>query len=186
VLLPVRTLFAHQWLTMPDYVLRAYPAGVGARFEWVNALNPLIILVGTPLVALLTKKVDVVRMMIVGTLVSASSTFVLMPGPVLPLLLAYEVVFSVGEAIWSSRFYEWVAGIAPAERVGAYMGVATIPWFLAKATTGLYSGAMLERFCPPTGEKHTGTMWFVYGCIAMASPAGLLLARRWLARGKST
>ena len=25
MLLPVRTLFAHQWLTMPEYILRSYP-----------------------------------------------------------------------------------------------------------------------------------------------------------------
>jgi dipeptide/tripeptide permease len=183
ILLAVRTLFAHQWLTMPDYVLRAYPQNVGARFEWVTGMNPLIILVGTPLVALVTKKIDVLTMMIAGTLVSAASAFLLVPGPHLVLLLAYEILFSIGEAIWSSRFYEWVAETAPPDRVGAYMGVATIPWFVAKATTGLYSGAMLAHFCPAHGELRTGTMWLVYGLLAMVSPVGLFLARGWLRRG---
>jgi MFS family permease len=41
-LLPVRTLFAHVWLTMPHYVVRAFPPEVGARWEWVNGLNPLV------------------------------------------------------------------------------------------------------------------------------------------------
>jgi MFS family permease len=182
-LLAVRTLFAHQWLTMPNYVVRAYPASVGARFEWVEGLNPLIILVGTPLLALLTRRIDVITVMIWGTLVSASSPFLLAAGPHLGLLLASQIVFSVGEAIWSSRFYEWVAETAPPERVGAYMGVATIPWFLAKTTTGLYSGDMLARFCPAQGPQNTGTMWLVYGCIALLSPIALMLARGWLTRG---
>jgi dipeptide/tripeptide permease len=182
-LLAVRTLFAHQWLTMPDYVVRAYPASVGARFEWVVALNPLIILVGTPLLALLTKKVDVLTVMIGGTLVSASSPLLLVAGPQLALLLASQVVFSVGEAIWSSRFYEWVAETAPPDRVGAYMGVSTIPWFLAKTTTGLYSGEMLARFCPPRGPQHTGAMWLVYSSIALLSPIALFVARGWLRAG---
>jgi len=182
-LLAVRTLFAHQWLTLPDYVVRAYPPSVGARFEWVEGLNPLIILVGTPLLALLTRRVDVLTVMIAGTLVSASSVFLLAGGPDLTLLLVSQVVYSVGEAIWSSRFYEWVAESAPADRVGAYMGVATIPWFLAKTTTGLYSGAMLARFCPEHGEQRTGTMWLVYGVIALASPVLLVLGRRWLKAG---
>ena len=30
-LLPVRTLFAHQWLTMPEYVLRSYPQDVADK-----------------------------------------------------------------------------------------------------------------------------------------------------------
>jgi len=33
VLLPVRTLFAHQFLTIPQYIERCFPAGVFARYE---------------------------------------------------------------------------------------------------------------------------------------------------------
>jgi MFS family permease len=186
VLLGVRTLFAHQWLTMPDYVTRAYAPEVGARFEWINGLNPFIILFGTPIVAALTRRVHVVKMMIIGTLVSAAASFLLAPGPSLAMLITYEILFSIGEALWSSRFYEWVAQTAPPDKVGVYMGVATIPWFVAKFTTGLYSGAMLEAFCPKDGAQHTGTMWIVYGCIGMTSPIGLILARRWLVRGMVT
>jgi hypothetical protein len=63
------------------------------------------------------------------------------------------------------------------------MGIANLPWFLAKTTTGFYSGFMLERFCPAGGPDRSGTMWLLYGAIALASPAGLVLARRWLLQG---
>jgi hypothetical protein len=63
------------------------------------------------------------------------------------------------------------------------MGIANLPWFLAKTTTGFYSGFMLERFCPKDGPKATGTLWLIYGIIAMASPLGLIAARKWLLRG---
>lgn len=179
-LLPVRTLFAHQWLTMPHYVIRAFPPEVGARWEWVNGLNPLIIVIFVPLIALVTRRRRVVDMMIVGTSVSAAATFLLVPSPSLPLLVAYFVVFSLGEAVWSSRFYEYVADLAPASRVGVYMGIAGIPWFLAKSVTGLYSGWMLDRFVPAEGPQRPGTLWLVYGLVALASPLVLLLARRWL------
>ena len=81
ILLPVRTLFAHQFLTMPDYVFRAYPAAVGAKFEWLAGLNPLIIVIFVPLIAGLTRKVNIVTMMIIGTTISALTTFLLVPGP---------------------------------------------------------------------------------------------------------
>ncbi len=184
ILLGVRTLFAHQWLTMPDYVTRAYPSAVGERFEWISGLNPLIIVIGTPLVAALTRKTPVLTMMIVGTAVSALSTFLLVPGPDLTRLLAYVVIFSIGEALWSSRFLEHVAHIAPPARVGVYMGVANLPWFLAKFTTGLYSGSMLAKYVPADGPQDTSTMWLVYTGIALTSPVGLLLARRWLQAGE--
>lgn len=182
-LLPVRTLFAHQFLTMPDYVTRAFPGEVAAKWEWINGLNPLVITIGVPLFAMFTLRRKVVDMMIVGTSVTALSTFMLVSDPNLGLLLAYVVVFSLGEAMWSSRFLEYVANIAPAHRVGIYMGIATLPWFLAKFTTGLYSGSVLDRFVPMGGPQDPGQMWLLYGLIACISPLALILARKWLLTG---
>src|SRR5436305_7774937 len=94
----------------------------------------------------------------------------------------YSVIFSIGEALWSARFMEYASEMAPPGRVAQYMGMAQIPWLLAKGTTGFYSGYVLARFCPegvPTEQMHTGTMWFLYGCIAIVTPIGLLLARKW-------
>jgi POT family proton-dependent oligopeptide transporter len=180
VLFPVRTLFAHQWLTMPDYVTRCFAPEVGARWEWINGLNPLIIVIGVPVIAALTQRRRVVDMMIVGTLVSALSTFMLAVPPNVPLLLTYVIVFSLGEAAWSSRFLEYVADIAPANKVGVYMGIAGLPWFLAKTVTGFYAGSMLDAFVPRGGAQNPETMWIIYGITAMISPAGLIVARRWL------
>jgi dipeptide/tripeptide permease len=183
ILLPVRTLFAHQFLTLPDYVIRCFPASIGARYEWFQGLNPLIIVIFVPLIAAFTRGANVITMMIVGTAISAVTTFLLVPGPDVTRLILYVVLFSFGEAVWSSRFLEYVANLAPAGQVGAYMGLAGIPWFLAKATTGFYSGLMIQRFIPENGPQDSGTMWLVYACVAMISPIGLLLARNWVQRG---
>lgn len=180
ILLPVRTMFAHQWLTMPHYIMRCFPESVGSRYEWFQGLNPLIITFAVPLVAAMTRKVNVISMMILGTAVSAASTFILAPAPDVTLLILYILIFSLGEAIWSSRFFEYVADLAPAGQVGAYMGLAGIPWFLAKFTTGFYSGFMLEKFIPETGAQDSGTLWTVYGFIALLSPLGLLLLKKWM------
>jgi MFS family permease len=184
MLLPVRTLFAHQWLTVPEYILRAYSKEVADRMEWlVNWTNPLVIFLGVPVLTALTRRVDVYTMMIVGTLVSAAPTYLLAFGPSLGLLIAYLVVFSVGEALWFPRFLEYAAELAPPGRVAQYMGLAQVPWLLAKGTTGFYSGYMLATFCPantPPDQLHTGIMWLVYATIGMTSPLGLWLARRWV------
>jgi len=180
ILFPVRTLFAHQWLTMPAYVTRAFPPEVGARWEWVNGLNPLIIIFFVPLFAALTRHRRVVDMMIVGTVVSAVASFLLVFEPNLALLLTYVVVWSLGEALWSSRFLEYVADLAPPGKIGVYMGLATIPWFMAKSVTGFYAGTMLDIFVPRSGPQDPGTMWLIYGLTALVSPIGLVLARRWL------
>ena len=69
------------------------------------------------------------------------------------------------------------------------MGLANIPWLLAKGTTGIYSGWILATYCPdktPAAELHTSTMWLIYSCIAMTSPIGLWLARKWVMAGLHT
>lgn len=187
MLLPVRTLFAHQWLTMPEYVLRAYDKDVADNMErLVNWINPAIIFFGVPVATALTRRVNVYTMMIVGSLVSAVPTYLLCGGPSLTLLISYFVMFSIGEALWSARFLEYASELAPEGRLAQYMGLANIPWLLAKGTTGLYAGLMLDHYCKaglPVEQQQTGTLWFIYGCIAMASPIGLWLARGWVMKG---
>ncbi len=180
ILFPVRTLFAHQWLTMPDYVFRAYPEWVSAKFEWLSGLNPLIIVIFVPTIAALTRKAKVIDMMIIGTAITAATTFLLVPGPNLTALILYTILFSFGEAIWSSRFLEYVADLAPAGKVGAYMGIAGLPWFFAKFATGLFSGPLLAKYVPAQGTQDSGTLWLIYAFIACISPVGLILARKWI------
>lgn len=184
ILLPVRTLFAHQWLTIPGYITRCFDQAVADRFEWFNMINPAVIFVAVPIICHLTARVHVLKMMIAGTAVSALATFCLSLPPDVGRLVTYLWVFSLGEALWASRFLEYVAKIAPPGRLGAYMGVANLPWFLAKFTTGLYSGYMLTRYIP-AGEAahHPEALWTLYGFIACISPVGLLLAYPWLRAG---
>jgi len=47
--------------------------------------------------------------------------------------------------IW---FLQYAAEIAPPGRTGIYMGVAQFPWFMTKMLVPLYSGYMLQRYCP--------------------------------------
>jgi hypothetical protein len=107
----------------------------------------------------------------------------------LRLLIIYLVLFSTGEALWSARFLEYASELAPPGRIAQYMGLANIPWLLAKFTTGFYSGRMLAEFCPPDvapGDLRTGTLWLVYSLIAFSSPAGLWIARKWVLAGLHT
>ncbi|NLI48153.1 MAG: peptide MFS transporter [Acidobacteria bacterium] len=178
VLIPVQTLFAHNWLTLPQYVDRCFGQGVRDNMEFFVNFSPLLIFVLTPLVAALTTKVPVYRMMMLGTLVMAAPTFLLSLGTNVYLLVAYIVIMSVGEAMWSPRFLQFITQIAPAGRTGEYVGVGQFPWFLTKILTSLYAGFFLARFVPIDGLRHPQTLWLVYGGVAMITPVALFLARR--------
>ena len=184
MLLPARTLFAHQIHTISLYIERAYPKSVQDWNEtFSNFGNPLVVFIGAPIVAMLTRRTNMLRLMLVGSLVTALPTFLLCFGERVQFLILYIVLFSIGEAIWQPRFYQFAADLAPPGKMGSYMAAANIPWLLAKFTTGLYAGWMLDRFCPAEGPRRTDILWGIYGAIALISPIGLWLARNWLRAG---
>jgi dipeptide/tripeptide permease len=186
-LIPVQTLFAHNWLTLPMYVERAFRGtAIGDNFEFAVNLNPLLIFILVPIVAALTRKRNVYNMMILGTLVMAAPTFLLALGPTPWTLIGYLLVMTVGEAMWQPRFLQYAAEIAPEGRTGSYIGVAQIPWFLTKAIVPIYSGWFLENYCPKDGALDTESMWLIYGAIAMCSTLLLVLARGWMTRDFKT
>ena len=45
------------------------------------------------------------------------------------------------------------------------------------------------NYCPagvPPSQMNTETMWFIYGLIAMVTPLGLWLAKKWMLQGFKT
>ncbi len=183
ILIPVQTLFAHNWLTLPQYTSRAFEGFVQRNFEFFVNLNPILIFILTPIVAAITTRKNTYTMMIAGTFVMAIPTFILALGPNLYTLLAYLFIMTIGEAMWQPRFLQWIAEIAPKNMTGIYMGIGQFPWFLTKIITSLYSGWFLEHYCPqgvPPSQMNTEKMWFIYGLIAIISPLGLFVAKKWM------
>ena len=188
ILIPVQTLFAHNWLTLPQYFSRAFTGLVQDNFEFFVNFNPILIFILAPVAAALTAKQDTYRMMIIGTFIMAAPTFILTLGPNMYGVIAYIIIMTVGEAMWQPRFLQWIAEIAPKNMTGIYMGIGQFPWFLTKFITSLYSGWFLMKFCAdgvPPEQMNTETMWFIYGLIAMISPIALLLARGWMGKHMS-
>ena len=190
ILIPVQTLFAHNWLTLPYYLDRAFAGSIVSEyFEVFSNINPILIFILAPIVAGLTARADVYKMMIYGTFVMAIPTFLLTLGPNLYLFLTYVLIMTIGEAMWQPRFLQWIAEVAPKGMVGLYMGVGQFPWFLTKVITGFYSGWFLMQYVPrdvTPADMNTGTMWFIYGLIAMTSTLGLVLAKKWMMKGFKT
>jgi len=180
-LIPVQTLFAYNWLILPQYLERAFEGSfISDRFELFANLNPLLIFIAVPIVTALTMKKKVYNMMIIGTFVMAAPAFLLALGTNIYTLLGYLFIMTIGEAMWQPRFLQYAAEIAPEGRTGAYMGVAQFPWFLTKVIVPLYSGLMLQRFVPSIGVRNPESMWLVFALVAMISPILLVVFKGWV------
>jgi len=186
-LIPVQTLFTYNWLILPQYIKRAFEGWIGEYFEIAANANPILIFILVPIITAATQRAKVYSMMIWGTLIMAAPAFLLVLGPSPWALFSYILIMTVGEAMWQPRFLQYAAEIAPEGRTGTYMGVAQLPWFLTKLLVPLlYSGWMMDRYCPAQGPKDTETMWFIFACIAMTSTVMLVLARNWLGKDFKT
>jgi len=190
ILIPVQTLFAHNWLTLPQYCERAFTGVVQRNFEFFVNINPLLIFILAPIVAAYTAKKNTYTMMIIGTLVMGLSPFILTAAPPnIVSLFTFLLVMTIGEAMWQPRFLQWVAEIAPKDMTGIYMGLGQFPWFLTKVITALYAGWFLMNYCPdhtPLENLRTQEMWLIYGCISVLSPLALIMARPWMMKGFKT
>ena len=91
----------------------------------------------------------------------------------------YLTIFSVGEAFYSPRVYEYAASIAPPGQEASYGALAYIPFLVGKLLIGT-SGWVLARFCPAQGECHAASLWLIFALAALVAPLGLIVFRRYI------
>jgi len=199
----VRLVFYHMHYTLAPYADREL--GYGSRFgtAW-GVLNPVMIIVLTPIVGAVAQRVSSYRMIVIGTTICAAATFMLvLPndtlaglggtaaesalkwflgidgdlGPLYYNLIVFAFFFSVGEAFWTPRLYEYTATVAPKGRESTYMGLSMLPLFFGKLVAGPLSGYLLGRYCPVNGARQSSSLWLVVATMAAASPVSIVLLK---------
>jgi dipeptide/tripeptide permease len=189
---------------MPKYYTRV----ITSDFELglVNAINPTIIVLGLILLIPVINRYSTVNLVIVGMAISASSLVVMALPPEWVLGLPFIdnlaqayffiiatqiVVFAVGELIFSPRFTEYIASVAPPDKVASYMALSALPTFISKPLNGIVSGILISRFCYEgirpkieTGNIDYGSspefMWLVYLLLAVLSPVAVIATRKFI------
>lgn len=182
--------------------------GPGAKVGTLWNINSWMVIFLVPVVGALTQRFPAYAMTIIGGAITAGSVFVMaMPtawfeaaangwvgglvghwylqltGDIHPyyvMIALFIAVFSIGEAFYSPRVYEYAASIAPKGQEASYSALSYIPLLLGKAFATAVSGVLLSKYCPEVGERHSATMWLVFALLATICPLGLLLLRRYI------
>ena len=202
----VKLILYHFYYTFPKFAIRELGEGapIGQIF---SVLNAVIVVILAPVIGALTQKFTAYKAVIIGTTISALAVFFMavppalfqgladgplggviawwlnLTGPVHPLYVAIVlcvVLYSVGESFYSPRLYEYPAAIAPKGQEGSYMALSMLPYFFAKFFVGAMSGFLLARYCPAVGPRDSRMIWLIVAGMAMLTPVGLLLARRYI------
>ena len=170
-------------------------------------INAIFIIVLVPTIGALTQRFSAYRMVIIGGAICAAGVFIMAlppawfeaaalsaPGqwlghsylglpdrihPYYVMAALYLAVFSIGEAFYSPRVYEYAAAIAPKGQEASYGALAYIPFLIGKLLVGT-SGWLLAAFCPAVGPRRSGTMWLIFALAASVAPIGLLVFQRYI------
>jgi MFS family permease len=202
----LKLILMQMYYVFPTFGIRELGKGAPVGTLW--NINSWLIIFLVPLVGALTQRFPAYGMAILGGAISAGSVFVMaMPtawfqsaaggvlgewvghwylnlsGQVHPyyvMIALFVTLFSIGEAFYSPRVYEYAAAIAPKGQEASYSSLSYIPLLLGKVFTTMIGGALLSNYCPEVGERHSGTMWLVIALLATICPVGLLVLRPYI------
>src|SRR5213596_242294 len=201
----LKLIFLQTDYVFPKFGIREL--GEGAPIGHLLAINYLLIIALVPVIGALTQQFSAYRMVAVGGAICAASVFVMalptawfqspangavgqwlghsylgVKGSIHPYYIMtaiYTAIFSVGEAFYSPRVYEYAAAIAPKGQEASYGALSYIPMLIGKLLVGT-GGWLLASFCPEHGPRRSNIMWLIFALAASIAPIGLLVFRRYI------
>ena len=201
----LKAIFLQMDYVFPKFGIREL--GLNAPVGKLSAINAIVIIVLVPIVGALTQKFAAYRMVVIGGAICAAGVFIMalptewfqpatnsvigqwlghsylgLHGSIHPYYIMaalYLVVFSIGEAFYSPRVYEYAAAIAPRGQEASYGSLAYLPFLVGKLLVGT-GGWLLAAFVPEHGPRHPETMWLIFAFAASVAPIGLITLRRYI------
>ena len=201
----LKAIFLQMDYVFPKFGIREL--GVNAPVGKLSSINAIVIIFLVPIVGAVTQKFAAYRMVVIGGIICAAGVFIMalptdwfesaangvfgqwlghgflgVQGGIQPYYVMsafYLIVFSIGEAFYSPRVYEYAAAIAPPGQEASYGSLAYLPFLVGKLLVGT-GGWLLAAFVPEHGPRHPGTMWLIFAFAASIAPIGLILFRNYI------
>jgi MFS family permease len=201
----LKAIFLQMDYVFPKFGIREL--GLNAPVGKLSAINAIVIIILVPIVGALTQKFAAYRMVVFGGTICAAGVFIMalptqwfvpaansalgqwlghaylqVQGSIHPYYIMsalYLIVFSIGEAFYSPRVYEYAAAIAPKGQEASYGSLAYLPFLVGKLLVGT-GGWLLAAFCPEQGPRHPEVMWLIFALAASIAPIGLFVFRRYI------
>jgi dipeptide/tripeptide permease len=170
-------MFWHVFYALPFYVkdFLKFP-----RFEVIETVDAMTIIVVTIPATALAKRLKPLSAMVLGFVLATACWFIMGSVPTVAGAVVAMMIFALGEAIQSPRFYEYVANLAPPDQVGTYMGFAFLPIAIGTFIAGWSSGYLVKHYVEG-GNPSAPHMWYVVGAYGVVSTILMILYDRFVA-----
>jgi len=174
----LKCIFRYLDALLPKYLVREF--GDTVPKGTINSVNPAMIIVLVPIVSAFTSEVSPYKMIHYGAYITALSVLPLCFMTWIGSAVMFVSILSLGEALWSPRFYDLTVSMAPEGREGTFAAMGSAPIFLAKLPVGILSGWLLQEYCPKQGPRDSEMMWWIIFLITIPAPFLLTLFRSCL------
>mmetsp|Transcript_10223 Transcript_10223/g.15194 ORF Transcript_10223/g.15194 Transcript_10223/m.15194 type:complete len:195 (-) Transcript_10223:40-624(-) len=155
--------------------------GVDVPFGSIIAIEPLSIMLSTPIIAFFAENSESLPMVLIGVSVaSLSPIFVVIFPNFIWAFCIFLVLFGLSESIWSPRYYSMSVCWAKEGHEGVFAAFAFAPTFLAQLPVGALSGFLLSTYCPNENYCNGTKLWGIVFGMALLSPLMMMVWWRWL------
>ncbi len=137
-------VFWQEFIALPLYISSYIdPNADTAR---ILATDPIVVILFTMVIGILTKRMHAFHAIVLGTLISSLAWILLIVHPSVWMAVATLVVVAVGEIVQQPRYYDYISRLAPPGQQGTYMGFAFLPLGIGSFVAGKFSGWLMHHF----------------------------------------
>jgi POT family proton-dependent oligopeptide transporter len=137
-------VYWQQFISIPGYIHNYISPTADVEFILITA--PLAVIFLTLIINYVIRKLPAFQAVILGTIVSSLSWFIVSFWPTVPGAVVSIFVLALGEMIQAPRYYEYISRLAPPGQQGTYMGFAFLPIGIGSLIGGWFGGLVMHQF----------------------------------------
>ncbi len=136
-----------------------------ADTERMLSTGPILVILLTLAVSLMTQKMRPFRAIALGTLISALAWVFPWIHPSVAMAYVTLAVIALGEITLSPRYYEYVSRLAPSGQQGTYLGFAFLPIGMGSIFGGSFGGHLFHHYAEVTNQPTR--IWWVLTAVGV-------------------
>ena len=169
-------VYWQEFITLPLYVHDYINPKTDTELLLIT--GPLMVILLTVVINLLTQKIPALTAVILGTLITSLGPIMLVLYPTVTGVVLTLGVIALGEITQSPRYYEYISRLAPPGQQGTYMGFAFLPLGVGSLIAGPIGGYLLHHFGE---EQHRPqVMWWIVVGVGLLTTVLLWVYDRML------